>query len=368
MVLRDAALEGMEMNRAFWRGKKVLITGHTGFKGSWLSLWLQQKGAQLVGFALPPPTQPSLFELARVGDGMETVTGDISEPRLILDVMRRVQPEIVFHMAAQPLVQFSYQQPVETYRTNVMGTVHLLEAVRQTPGVRAVVVVTSDKCYENKNWHWPYREFEPMGGRDPYASSKGCSELVTAAYRTSFFGPESDGKYPGGVATARAGNVIGGGDWTPGRLVPDVMKSLLAGQNVALRMVGAVRPWQHVLEPLGGYQLLAERLWENPASCAEAWNFGPREESNQPVAWLVEQLLNAWGGEQAWRPDTEVYPHEDRMLKLDSSKAFNLLNWSPRLSLVDTLRWIVEWYRVLAAGGDIRQITEQQIRRFEERT
>ena len=353
------------MSDAFWSGKKVLVTGHTGFKGSWLSLWLQMRGARLLGFALPPPTTPSLFELAHVGDGMESVQGDISTPGPIREVLQRFQPEIVFHMAAQPLVQFSYQQPVETYLTNVMGTVHTLEAVRQTPGVRAVVVVTSDKCYENKNWHWPYREHEPMGGRDPYASSKGGAELVAAAYRTSFFGAGSRGGHPAGIATARAGNVIGGGDWTPGRLVPDVMKGLLAGENVALRMVGAVRPWQHVLEPLGGYQELARRLWADPAEYADAWNFGPREESNQPVARLVEQLIGAWGGESCWKPDTEVYPHEDRVLKLDSSKALHLLNWAPRLRLEEAVAWIVEWYRVLAAGGDIRKATEEQIRRFE---
>ncbi len=350
---------------AFWQGRRVLITGHTGFKGSWLSLWLQKKGARLLGFAQPPSTHPSLFEEARVAEGMDSVYEDIGKPDPVRETMQRFQPDIVFHMAAQALVQHSYQQPVETYQTNVMGTVHVLEAVRHTDSVRAVVVVTSDKCYENKNWHWSYRENEPMGGHDPYASSKGCTELVTAAYRSSFFSPGAAGKPRVGLATVRAGNVIGGGDWTPGRLVPDVMLSLLAGRGVDLRMVDAVRPWQHVLEPLSGYQVIAERLWNEPEAFAEAWNFGPREESNLQVGELVDRLTAHWGGHSCWKPDARRYPGEDRFLKLDSSKAFNRLAWAPRLTLDETLQWIVDWYRVLAANGDIHRITEQQIQRFE---
>lgn len=357
------------MTPAFWRDKRVLVTGHTGFKGSWLCLWLQRLGAQVIGYSLPPPTHPSLFELAGVGAGIKAsvVPGDVRDAAALAAAFAEHRPEIVFHMAALPLVQASYRNPVDTWATNVMGTVHLLEAVRQTPGVRAVVIVTSDKCYLNREWIWPYREDEPLGGKDPYASSKAAAELATAAFRESFFRPDSATPRPPAVASARAGNVIGGGDWSPDRLVPDVMAALFAGEAVALRNIGAIRPWQHVLEALSGYLLLAERLWTHGAAFAEAWNFGPNDGNHQPVADLVERLVELWGGDIAWRPDDRNRPREDRFLKLDSTKARSRLGWKPKLDFDTTLQWIVEWHRA-ASNGDsssVRRVTEEQLARYE---
>ena len=288
--LEDLVTEVTTVNASFWRGKKVFVTGHTGFKGGWLCLWLQQLGANVTGYALQPPTTPSLFEIAVIGRGMESIIGDIREATTLSDAVRTAQPELVIHMAAQPLVRYSYENPIETYSTNVMGTVHLLEAIRKTQSVKAVVCVTSDKCYENREWEWGYRENDPLGGYDPYSNSKACAELVTAAYRNSYFNPDKYFEHGVAVASARAGNVIGGGDWAQDRLVPDMLRAIECGKPVLIRNPDAIRPWQHVLEPLSGYLLLAESLLTHGPANAEAWNFGPHDADAKPVRWIVDRL------------------------------------------------------------------------------
>ncbi|MBP0628127.1 CDP-glucose 4,6-dehydratase [Cupriavidus sp. AcVe19-1a] len=353
------------MNSAFWRGKRVFLTGHTGFKGSWLSLWLQSLGAELTGFALSPPTRPSLFEEAHVSGGMRSIIGDIRDLPALRQAMHSAQPEIVIHMAAQPLVRYSYQNPVETYATNVMGTVHLFEAVRNTPGVKAVVNITTDKCYENREWVWGYRENEPMGGYDPYSNSKGCAELVSAAYRSSFFNATSHAQHGIALATVRAGNVIGGGDWAQDRLIPDILTAFEQGKIVSIRNPHAIRPWQHVLEPLRGYLILAERLHEQGPAFAEGWNLGPGDEDAKPVGWIVEQLAEMWGNGARWQIDTGHHPHEATYLKLDVSKARSRLNWRPILGLNDALKLIVDWAKQRQAGTDIRQLTLAQIHGYQ---
>ncbi len=350
------------MNPGFWRGRKVLLTGHTGFKGSWLSLWLQKSGADLVGYSLPPPTAPSLFEVARVADGMRSVEGDIRDlPRLRAEFQRHA-PEIVIHMAAQSLVRYSYDHPVETYTTNVIGTVNVFEAVRATPGVRAVLNVTSDKCYENREWHWGYRENEPMGGYDPYSSSKGCAELVTAAYRNSFFLP-TEGETV--LASARAGNVIGGGDWAKDRLIPDIVRAFMDGKPVVIRNPAAIRPWQHVLEPLNGYLTLLERICEGGPEFGEGWNFGPDAGDVKPVSWIVETMTRLWGGDAAWELESTAQPHEARHLKLDCSKAQGLLDWRPRLDLRQGLERVTNWYQAYRSGQEMHQFTMNEIADYE---
>jgi CDP-glucose 4,6-dehydratase len=352
------------VNFSFWERKRVLITGHTGFKGSWLSLWLQFLGADVLGYALEPATKPSLFKLAAVADGMTSLTGDIRDEDRLQQIIAEYQPEIVFHMAAQALVLESYKNPVTTYATNVMGTAHLLESVRRVGGVRAVVIVTSDKCYENHEWVWPYRECDPLGGYDPYSSSKGCAEIVIAAYRRSFF--NSDG-YPDrmkGVASARAGNVIGGGDWSKDRLVPDVLRSLMNGEPLTIRKNSAIRPWQHVLEPLNGYLTLAEHLYKDARSFSEAWNFGPLESGAQPVSAVVDQLTSLWGGYDSSTPHLTRGAHEDNYLMLDCSKAHARLGWKPVIDLRTALRWTVDWAKSFQAKADMRNVTERQIVRF----
>ncbi len=341
-------------NMAFWSGKRVFLTGHTGFKGGWLSLWLQSLGVDLTGYALHPPTHPSLFEVARVDQGMRSIIADICDLSTLQQAMQDAQPEIVFHLAAQPLVRHSYTHPVETYLTNVMGTVHLLEAVRHTPTVKAVVNVTSDKCYENREWVWGYREHEPMGGYDPYSNSKGCAELVTHAYRNSFFNPASYAQHGVAVASARAGNVIGGGDWAQDRLIPDILRAIEAGHPVNIRSPYAIRPWQHVLEPLSGYLALAEYLYLNGTTFAEAWNFGPHEEDAKPVQWIVEHLTSAWGSGAGWQLDANPHLHEACYLKLDCSKAKSRLDWTARWSLAEAVARIVAWHKALRAGADMR--------------
>lgn len=351
------------MNKEFWNGKRVLITGHTGFKGSWLSLWLQQAGAVVIGYALKPPTTPSLFESAHIYDGMASIEADIRNLKDLEEAIGHYKPEIVIHMAAQPLVRYSYQHPVETYATNVMGTVNVLEAVRKAEGIKVVVNVTSDKCYENQEWVWGYRENEPMGGKDPYSNSKGCAELVVGAYRHSYFSsPDNEV----GVASVRAGNVIGGGDWASDRLIPDIMRAIMAEEAVLIRNPHAIRPWQHVLEPLRGYLTLAEQLWESRATYSEGWNFGPNDEDAKPVSWIVQHLTQLWGDGASWEVDTRENPPEATYLKLDCSKAKMRLKWSPALDLTTTLGWIVEWYRGYRNGDSLRQLTELQINRYEE--
>jgi len=351
------------MNLSFWREKRVFLTGHTGFKGSWLSLWLQSMGAVVTGYALPAPTTPSLFDLANVGDGMTSIFGDIRSGELLFQAMYAAAPDVVIHMAAQPLVRYSYQNPVETYEVNVMGTVNLLEAVRKTPSVRAVVNVTTDKCYENREWIWGYRESEAMGGYDPYSSSKACSELVSAAYRQSFFGKERD-VY---LATARAGNVIGGGDWASDRLIPDIVNGLLSGEPILIRSPNAMRPWQHVLEPLRGYLSLAEALFVSGNPYAEAWNFGPHESDVKPVSWIVDQLVSGWTPTGSWSVMNEEQPHEAQTLKLDSAKAGQLLKWKPVLRLEDALEWILRWNKNMKSGMSAREATQLDILEYQER-
>lgn len=352
------------MTSAFWIGRRVLVTGHTGFKGGWLCLWLQRMGAEVTGYALEPPTQPNLFESARVGEGMCSILGDVRDFDALWATVRRCQPEIIFHLAAQPLVMPAYRQPLETYAINVLGTVHLLEAVRRTAGVRAVVNVTSDKCYENREWSRGYQEDEPMGGYDPYSSSKGCAELVTSAYRRSFFAKTSN-QSGVALASARAGNVIGGGDWAEDRLIPDVIRSFRAGQPVTLRCPDAVRPWQHVLEPLSGYLSLAEQLWKDGPAFAEGWNFGPHDDDAWPVRRLVERLVTLWGGGARWHRDDNLHPHEARYLKLNCAKAAAKLGWRPRWSLDRALTETIAWYRAAQSGEDMYQFSLAQIARYE---
>jgi CDP-glucose 4,6-dehydratase len=346
---------------SFWRERRVLLTGHTGFKGSWLSLWLQSLGAHVIGFAVGVPTEPSLYELAKVGEGIESIEGDVRDPVAVAQAVATANPEVVIHMAAQALVRPSFTEPRQTYETNVMGTVNVLDAIRLHGGdVRAIVNVTSDKCYENREWEWGYREHEPMGGFDPYSSSKGCSELVTDAFRRSFF---SDPAGPR-LASARAGNVIGGGDWGEDRLVPDIMRAALAGERVRVRNPSSVRPWQHVLNPLSGYLLLAQSLWKQP-ELAEGWNFGPTDEDARPVGWIVERIAAQWPYDLDWTQDDGPHPHEARYLKLDSSKARAQLGWRPGLDLAATLDSIVDWYRQLRDGADMRTVTQEQIETFQ---
>lgn len=353
------------MNPNFWQGKRVLLTGHTGFKGSWLSLWLQSMGAHVVGYALNPPTQPSLFSAAKVGEGMTSIIGDIRDLAQLQAVFALHRPEIVFHMAAQPLVRYSYSEPVETYSTNVMGTVNLLEAVRNTPGVKAVVNITTDKCYENREWIWAYRENEPMGGYDPYSSSKGCAELVSSAYRSSFFNADNYTQHGVALATVRAGNVIGGGDWAQDRLIPDILAAFEQGKTVNIRNPNSVRPWQHVLEPLRGYLTLAEHLHDHGASYAEGWNFGPNDEDARPVGWIVEKMAGLWGSDAMWQNDAGAHPHEATYLKLDISKARKRLDWHPTLRLEDALKLIIDWSRQRQSGADIRTLTLAQINTYQ---
>jgi CDP-glucose 4,6-dehydratase len=350
------------MNSAFWKGKKVLLTGHTGFKGSWLSLWLQKAGAQLVGYALPPPTIPSLFEVGRIADGMCSIQGDIRDLPHLTDAFQQHEPEIVIHMAAQSLVRYSYDHPVETYMTNVIGTVNVFEAVRVTPSVRAVLNVTSDKCYENREWPWGYRENEPMGGFDPYSSSKGCAELVTSAYRNSYFSGKDCKVF---LASARAGNVIGGGDWARDRLIPDIMQAFLKGDAVVIRNPAAIRPWQHVLEPLAGYLTLVEMLCERGREFAAGWNFGPENNDARPVSWIVEILAGMWGRDTTWKVDPAEQPHEAQYLKLDCSKARSRLGWQPKLPLREGLEHVVAWYRAYQDGQDMREYTLSEIEAYE---
>lgn len=346
----------------FWRGKKVFVTGHTGFKGSWLSLWLQSAGANICGYSLVPPTNPSLFELARLAEKMESIHGDIRDREALAKAIENNSPDIVIHLAAQPLVRYSYKDPVGTFDTNVMGTVNVLEAVRRVNSVKVLLCITSDKCYQNREWVWGYREDEAMGGHDPYSSSKGCSELVVSAYRQSFFASANDTL----IATARAGNVIGGGDWAQDRIVPDVMRAFMHSEKVIVRNPHAIRPWQHVLEPLRGYLKLIERLWDNGVSFAEGWNFGPDDSDAKPVGWIVENLSRLWADGAGWINDTTGgHPHEANYLKLDCAKARMLLKWAPILNLPSALEMTVQWYQAFNTKQDMREFTLEQIACYE---
>ncbi|MCW5632273.1 MAG: CDP-glucose 4,6-dehydratase [Rubrivivax sp.] len=348
----------------FWKGKRVFVTGHTGFKGSWLCLWLSRMGAQVSGYALPPPSSPSLFEMARVEQIVDSQIADVSDLSRLQAALLASKAEIVIHMAAQSLVRYSYQNPVETFRTNVLGTVHALEAARHAPDVRAVVVVTSDKCYYNEEWVWGYREDSRLGGIDPYSGSKGAAELVVTAYQHSYFSADRHASGPA-IASARAGNVIGGGDWALDRLVPDVLRSLLKNEPTLIRNPQATRPWQHVLEPLHGYLVLAEHLYDRQGhDYSGGWNFGPPEASERTVGWIIRRLYDLWGVSFDWKRDEDRGPPESTFLKLDASKARALLGWRPKLDLDTTLRWIVEWTRQYQAGADMREVTYADIDRF----
>jgi CDP-glucose 4,6-dehydratase len=360
---------GLVTDRGFWKGRRVFLTGHTGFKGGWLSLWLQDMGAQVFGYALPPDSGLNFFEAADVSRGMTHTVGDLRSLYDLCSAMQFARPEIVFHLGAQSLVRESYVDPVGTFATNVMGTVHLIEAARRLnlscpgdPPLRAVLIVTSDKSYRNNEWIWPYRESEPLGGHDPYSSSKACAELVTAAYRSSLIETETPTMK---IASARAGNVIGGGDWAKDRIVPDAVQAFAQDRPLMLRNPHAIRPWQHVLEPLAGYLMLAEQLYCGSENVAEAWNFGPDASSEQSVSHLVSLIAECWGGDARWNFSTDSHPHEARLLRLDSSKARFELGWRPRLSLERAVKMTVDWYRLdLKQQAAVREFTVSQIRAY----
>jgi CDP-glucose 4,6-dehydratase len=354
-----------------WQGKRVFLTGHTGFKGGWLALWLTKLGAEVRGYGLDPYTDPNLLSAVRLPSVIEDLRGDIRDAARLDKSMADFSPEVVFHLAAQPLVRLSYADPIGTYETNVIGTARVLDAVRRTPSVRAVVSVTTDKCYENKEWLWGYRETDPLGGYDPYSSSKACAELVSAAFRSSYFHPaqlHQPGGHTTAIATARAGNVIGGGDWSLDRLIPDLVAGFTRGEPVRIRRPDAIRPWQHVLEPLHGYILLAEKLLSpgpEAAKYATAYNFGPTEDDAQPVRWLVEKMTQFWGNNASWTLDPDVGVHEAGYLKLDASRARHDLGWRPRLRLETALDWLVEWYKASLTTTDLQALTLQQIAAYE---
>jgi CDP-glucose 4,6-dehydratase len=355
---RQPALEDVGVSESQWRGRRVLVTGHTGFKGAWLSLWLVELGARVTGFSLAPPTQPSLFELARVAEGLKHAQGDVRDRVALRQAFQSAEPELVVHLAAQSLVRESYRDPVQTYETNLLGTVNLLEQCRASPSVRAVLVVTSDKCYQNGGADSPYRESDPLGGSDPYSSSKAAAELAAAAYRSSFFATSGPA-----LATARAGNVIGGGDFAAERLIPDLVRAFMAGERPVVRNPHAVRPWQHVLEPLSGYLLLAQRLLGGERSAARAWNFGPELEDAKPVAWMVQRALSLLGAAGPWVERPEPLLPEAANLRLDSRDARERLGWEPRLRVETALEWTIGWYRDWQSGKDPRTATLDQIRR-----
>lgn len=353
------------ISSSFWKNKRVFVTGHTGFKGSWLSLWLHSMGAKVIGYSLPAPTEPSLFELAKISELCEHHIGDIRDYEKLSSTLKSANADIVLHLAAQPLVRLSYSTPLETYATNVMGTAHLLESIRYAPSIRAAVMVTTDKCYENKEWHYGYREIDPMGGYDPYSSSKGCAELVTAAYRNSFFNVSKYNEHKVAIASARAGNVIGGGDWALDRLVPDIINSYAKGQKVLIRNPHAIRPWQHVLEPLSGYLALAEKVFTNGVEFAEAYNFGPSDKDCQPVDVLVKKITQLWSNGAQYEIDKSPQPHEASFLKLDSSKAHAKLGWWPKWNIDQALEETTLWYQTVLADRSLaRDLTLKQIKKF----
>jgi CDP-glucose 4,6-dehydratase len=353
-------MEKLEMRKVdpnFWKGKRVFLTGHTGFKGSWLSIWLHSMGAIVKGYALAPNTNPSLFEVANVNALLENEIGDIRNLEVLSKSMKAFNPDILIHMAAQPLVRLSYLEPVETYMTNVMGTVNVLESARFCSNLKAIVSVTTDKCYDNKEWVWGYREDEAMGGYDPYSSSKGCAELVTAAYRKSFFSASNSPA----IASARAGNVIGGGDWAMDRLIPDALTAFSKGEAVVIRNPLATRPWQHVLEPLSGYLMLAESLYQEGNKFAEAWNFGPNDQDCKSVEWILDEMVSIWGGGASWELDQDPQPHEAKFLKLDCSKAKSLLKWEPKWGISEVLKRINDWNEHFQSDGNMQEYCLNEI-------
>jgi CDP-glucose 4,6-dehydratase len=355
---------GINPNQEFWKGKKVLITGHTGFKGSWLSMMLHQMGAEISGYALEPPTEPSLYKITNIDNIVNSTTGDIRDYGKLFASLQQIKPEIIIHMAAQPLVRVSYLNPRETYEINVMGTVNLFEAIRNTSGIKVVLNVTTDKCYENKEWVWGYRENEPMGGYDPYSNSKGCSELVTAAFRNSYFNPKEYQKHGVALASARAGNVIGGGDWAVDRLIPDFVRSMIKGEKIIIRSPYAIRPWQHVLEPLTGYLLLCERLYEEGTIFADGWNFGSNDEDAKDVEWITKTICELWGKGATFSINTNPQLHEANYLKLDCSKSKTELDWTPKWNIHTALQSIVDWYKAYLRGENMRKVCEEQIDQY----
>ena len=349
-----------KVNPNFWKGKRVFITGHTGFKGSWLSLWLQQMGAEVKGFSLTPPTTPSLFAEANVAQQMQSEIGDIRDFSKLSESIRTFNPDVLLHLAAQPLVRLSYKEPIETYSTNVMGTVNVLEASRYASHLKAIVVITTDKCYENREWEWGYRENEPMGGHDPYSNSKGCAELVVSAYRRSFFHTNDTAA----VASARAGNVIGGGDWAEDRLIPDILRAFEKQQPVIIRNPLSTRPWQHVLEPLSGYLVLAQQLYNQGNIFAEGWNFGPKDDDCQPVQWILDKMVYFWGEGAHYQIDNSEQPHEANFLKLDCSKAASRLKWHSQWRLEQTLEQIIQWHRAWLQGEEMQTHCLREIKEY----
>ncbi len=349
----------------FYKSKRVLITGHTGFKGGWLSLWLAKLGAQVIGYAKEPPTSPSLFEVCNIADKVTSIIGDVKDIENLGNVFEKYQPEIVFHMAAQALVRYSYKEPVETFETNVMGTVNVLEGCRHSKTVRAIVNITSDKCYENQESRQGYIEGDMLGGYDPYSSSKAAAELVTGAYLQSFFNPEDHNSHEIGLASARAGNVIGGGDWADDRIIPDCIKAFMNKKEVVIRSPDAVRPWQHVMEPLYGYLLLGQHLYSDGSNFSGAWNFGPEDENLKPVKWILDQMIDSWGEDSSWTINEGENPHETNYLKLDSSKAKSRLGWYPKWDIDRSLKKTIEWYKSYKNGENMLNITTNHLNDYE---